>query len=181
MMKRQQLGREEPTPAEAYYDARYYSLDLNLNPATRILTGTVTMRATVVTGLSFRGALAEGKAPDRSRRVPADPLEGHGGAGRELRLLRQVGDRHAAPPLDLAGDGSGGPGEDAHQGRLARAVHAHQPHPLALVEREREAVEDGAAAVGEPQAGGVEERHRGDLARGRAHPRRFGRSAGTGC
>jgi aminopeptidase N len=42
--------REEPNPAEAYYDARYYDLTLNLNPATHVLTGVVTGRFTVVSG-----------------------------------------------------------------------------------------------------------------------------------
>jgi hypothetical protein len=50
LMKRLEGTREEPDPAEALYDARYYSLEINLNPTTRILTGQVTMRATVTAG-----------------------------------------------------------------------------------------------------------------------------------
>jgi aminopeptidase N len=42
--------REEPTPNQALYDARYYALDLSLNPAAKILTGTVTMRLTITGG-----------------------------------------------------------------------------------------------------------------------------------
>jgi hypothetical protein len=42
--------REEPTSNQALYDARYYALDLSLNPTTRILTGVVTMWLTVTGG-----------------------------------------------------------------------------------------------------------------------------------
>ena len=77
----------------------------------------------------------------------------------ELRLLRQVGDGGAAPELELAAVRLGGPGQELHQRRLARAVDADQPDPLPLLDGQGEAVEDGAAAEGEPEAGGVEERH----------------------
>ncbi len=43
-------GREEPLPAQSLYDARYYDLDLDLNPTTRILTGVVTARLEIVSG-----------------------------------------------------------------------------------------------------------------------------------
>jgi aminopeptidase N len=39
-----------PTPNQASWDALFYSLDLDLNPTTRTLTGTVTVRARVLTG-----------------------------------------------------------------------------------------------------------------------------------
>ncbi len=42
--------REEPSPNQALYDARYYALDLSLSPTTQVLTGTVTMRLTVTGG-----------------------------------------------------------------------------------------------------------------------------------
>ncbi len=42
--------RQEPTPNQALYDARYYALDLSLDPTAKILTGTVTMRLTVTSG-----------------------------------------------------------------------------------------------------------------------------------
>ena len=38
------------TANQDLYDARYYSLDLHLAPPSQVLTGTVTMRATVVSG-----------------------------------------------------------------------------------------------------------------------------------
>ncbi len=42
--------RQEPTPDQAKYDARYYGLDLALDPEAKILTGTVTVRLTVTGG-----------------------------------------------------------------------------------------------------------------------------------
>ena len=42
--------RQEPTPNQALYDARYYALDLSLDPTSKILTGTVTMWLTVTGG-----------------------------------------------------------------------------------------------------------------------------------
>ncbi len=42
--------QEEPDPREEYYDARYYALDLTLNPTAKILTGKVTDQLTVVVG-----------------------------------------------------------------------------------------------------------------------------------
>jgi len=42
--------RDAPTSNQDLYDAQYYGLDLSLNPATRILTGVVTVRVTVVAG-----------------------------------------------------------------------------------------------------------------------------------
>ena len=63
--------REEPNPAEAYYDARYYDLNLSLNVASHVVNGIVTGKFTVVTG-------------------PLDPAcsrsdHQHGGLGRDLR------------------------------------------------------------------------------------------------
>ena len=49
-MRAKAAFREEPTPNQALYDARYYALDLSLDPTTKILTGTVTMRLTVTGG-----------------------------------------------------------------------------------------------------------------------------------
>jgi hypothetical protein len=42
--------RQEPTPNQSLYDARYYALDLSLDPTAKILTGTVTMWLTVTGG-----------------------------------------------------------------------------------------------------------------------------------
>ncbi len=49
-LQQEQNNREEPDPAQANYDARTYVLDLALDPTAHILTGTVTVRATVVEG-----------------------------------------------------------------------------------------------------------------------------------
>ena len=82
-------------------------------------------------------------------------------ARRELRLLRQAGDERPAAELDRAAVRLGDAGEEPHERRLPRAVHADEADPLALLDREGEPVEDGPAPEGEAEAGGVEERHAG--------------------
>ncbi len=47
---RQERLREEPSPNQAFYNARYYDIDVNLNPTSRILTGVVTIRSTITEG-----------------------------------------------------------------------------------------------------------------------------------
>jgi hypothetical protein len=49
-LRRWRAMREEPTPNQSLWDAGYYDLDLTLDPQIRLLEGTVTMRATVLTG-----------------------------------------------------------------------------------------------------------------------------------
>ncbi len=52
LMKAVQMAEADATPNQLLYDARYYDLDLDLNPSTEILTGEVTVRAEV-TGASI--------------------------------------------------------------------------------------------------------------------------------
>ncbi len=86
-------------------------------------------------------------------------LRGHRRPVGELRLLGQVGHRAASAQLDLAAIGLGGAGQQSHERGLPRAVHADEADALALLDRQGDAVEDGAASEGEAEAGGVEQRH----------------------
>ena len=107
----------------------------------------------------------EGLEPRRRRRVRVErsaerrarhlQLGRDRGAVGEGRLLRQVGDRRAAAELELPPVRLGDPRQHLHERGLARAVDADQAEPLTLLDREGQLLEDGAAAEGEAELGGV--------------------------
>ncbi len=89
------------------------------------------------------GVLARRQAGLRRRK--------RGRVGREVRLLRQVGDGRARLQEALAGVELDQPGERLEQRRLARAVAADEADPLALGERQREPGEQ--RLVADPDGG----------------------------
>ena len=74
----------------------------------------------------------------------ADDRGAHGQVAVEHVALVQVADVDVAALGDAAGVRGGAQGEQAHQGGLAVAVAAHHADPVALLEAEGDAVEDGA-------------------------------------
>ena len=89
-----------------------------------------------------------------------DPLQdgvAHRGAVREPRRLVQERDAQSAPPRDRAAVSGRGLGQDAQQRRFARAVRADEADALLLVDREADAVEEGARAEGRRQLLRIEE------------------------
>ena len=72
------------------------------------------------------------------------------------RVLGDIADPAAPRHAQLAGVGIEHPGDDPHQGRLARPVAPDQPDPPARRQRRRSAVEDRPPAEADNDVGQVE-------------------------